>query len=45
MTKYGKLDEEFADRLVTWAEVILKSFYDVAVDEIIGRAIFLEALE
>jgi len=36
MTKYGKLDEEFADRLVTWAEVIRKSFYDGAVDEIIS---------
>jgi MoxR-like ATPase len=36
MTKYGKLDEQFADRLVTWAEVIRKSFYEGAVDEIIS---------
>ena len=36
MEKYGKVDEEFADRLVTWAEVIRKSFYDGAVDEIIS---------
>ena len=28
MEKYGKVDEEYADRLVTWAEVIRKSFYD-----------------
>ena len=36
MEKYGKVDEEYADRLVTWAEVIRKSFYDGAVDELIS---------
>ena len=36
MEKYGKVDEEFATRLVTWAEVIRKSFYDGAVDELIS---------
>ena len=36
MEKYGKVDEEFATRLVTWAEVIRKSFYEGAVDELIS---------
>ena len=36
MEKYGKVDAEFADRLVTWAEVIRKSFFDGAVDELIS---------
>ena len=36
MEKYGKVDAEFANRLVTWAEVIRKSFYDGAVDELIS---------
>ena len=36
MEKYGKMDEEFATRLVTWAEVIRKSFYEGAVDELIS---------
>jgi len=36
MTKYGAVDEEFANNLVTWAEVIRKTFYDGGVDEIIS---------
>ena len=36
MEKYGKVDAEFANRLVTWAEVIRKSFYEGAVDELIS---------
>tara|TARA_Y100001937_G_scaffold57523_1_gene78861 strand:- start:3014 stop:4186 length:1173 start_codon:yes stop_codon:yes gene_type:complete len=36
MEKYGKVDAEFADRLVTWAEVIRKSYFDGAVDELIS---------
>jgi len=36
MEKYGKVDEKFATKLVTWAEVIRKSFYDGAVDELIS---------
>ena len=36
MKKYGEVDEEFADNLVTWAEVIRKTFYDGGVDEIIS---------
>jgi len=28
MKKYGEVDEEFATNLVTWAEVIRKTFYD-----------------
>ena len=35
MKKYGEVDEEF-DNLVTWAEVIRKTFYDGGVDEIIS---------
>ena len=36
MKKYGKADEEFATNLVTWAEVIRKTFYDGGVDEVIS---------
>ena len=36
MTKYNKLDEEFATNLVTWADVIRKTFYDGGVDEVIS---------
>jgi hypothetical protein len=36
MKKYGEVDEEFATNLVTWAEVIRKTFYDGGVDEIIS---------
>jgi len=36
MEKYGKVDEEFADRLVLWAEVIRKTFEEEGVDEVIS---------
>ena len=36
MKKYGEVDEAFAENLVTWAEVIRKTFYDGGVDEIIS---------
>ena len=36
MKKYGTVDEDFADNLVTWAEVIRKTFYDGGVDELIS---------
>ena len=36
MNKVGKLDEEFAGNLVTWAEVIRKTFYEGAIDELIS---------
>ena len=36
MKKYGAVDEEFAMNLVTWAEVIRKTFYDGGVDEVIS---------
>jgi len=36
MEKYGSVDEKFADNLVTWAEVIRKTFYDGGVDEVIS---------
>ena len=36
MQKYGKVDEDFATNLVTWAEVIRKTFYDGGIDELIS---------
>ena len=36
MKKYKSVDEEFAMNLVTWAEVIRKTFYDGGVDEVIS---------
>lgn len=36
MKKYGKEDPAFADNLVSWAEMIRKSFKDGAVNEIIS---------
>ena len=36
MKKYGAVDNEFADNLVTWADVIRKTFYDGGVDEVIS---------
>ena len=36
MKKYNKVDEGFADNLITWADVIRKTFYDGGVDEVIS---------
>ena len=36
MKKYGIVDEDFATNLVTWSEVIRKTFYDGGVDELIS---------
>ena len=36
MKKYGSVDEDFANNLVTWSEVIRKTFYDGGVDEVIS---------
>jgi len=36
MKKYGSVDDEFATNLVTWADVIRKTFYDGGVDEVIS---------
>ena len=36
MTKYGSADDEFATNLITWADVIRKTFYDGGVDEVIS---------
>ena len=36
MKKYGAVDEEFATNLVTWSEVIRKTFFDGGVDELIS---------
>jgi len=36
MNKYGSVDEDFASNLVTWSEVIRKTFSDGGVDEVIS---------
>ena len=36
MKMYGKEDEEFAEKLITWADIIRKTFQDGGVDEIIS---------
>ena len=36
MEKYGTADEDFADKLVTWADIIRKTYYDDGVDEVIS---------
>ena len=36
LKSYGKSDVKFVDKLVTWADVIRKTYYDGGVDEIIS---------
>jgi MoxR-like ATPase len=36
LTAHGKSDDEFAEKLVTWADVIRKTFVEGGVDEIIS---------
>ena len=36
MKKFGAVDESFAENLVTWADIIRKTFYDDGVDEVIS---------
>jgi len=36
MEKFGKVDKEFAENLVTWSETIRKTFEDDGVDEVIS---------
>ena len=36
MNKYGSVDNEFATNLITWAEVIRKTFFDGGVSELIS---------
>lgn len=36
MKTYDCMDEEFADKLVTWAEVIRKTYMEEAIDELIS---------
>lgn len=36
MGKVNKVDEDFADKLVTWAEVIRKTFYEGAIEELVS---------
>ena len=36
MAKVGYTDEEFAEKLVTWADIIRKTFYEGAIDELVS---------
>ena len=36
MKKFEAVDESFAENLVTWADIIRKTFYDDGVDEVIS---------
>jgi len=36
MTKFGNEDTDFVEKLVTWADIIRKTFYDEGVDEVIS---------
>jgi MoxR-like ATPase len=36
MEKVKSVDEEFADKLVTWADIIRKTFYEGGVEELIS---------
>ena len=36
MDKFGSIDEDFAEKLVSWADIIRKTFYDDGVDEVIS---------
>ena len=36
MEKVNNVDEEFADKLVTWADIIRKTFYEGGVEELIS---------
>lgn len=36
MSKVGKVDEDFADKLVRWADVIRKTFNEGAIDDLIS---------
>ncbi len=36
MSKFNSIDGEFADKLVTWADIIRKTFEDDGVDEVIS---------
>jgi len=36
MTKFGVEDTDFVEKLVTWADIIRKTFYDDGVDEVIS---------
>ena len=36
MEKFNAVDEDFAEKLVTWADIIRKTFFDDGVDEVIS---------
>lgn len=36
MDKYGAIDTDFCEKLVNWADIIRKTFYDDGIDEVIS---------
>jgi hypothetical protein len=36
MKKFGDIDDDFAQNLVTWADIIRKTFFDDGVDEVVS---------
>jgi hypothetical protein len=36
MSKYGSEDKDFCEKLVNWADIIRKTFYDDGIDEVIS---------
>ena len=36
MAKFGADDTDFVEKLITWADIIRKTFYDEGVDEVIS---------
>ena len=36
MTVANCVDEDYADKLVTWADVIRKTFYEGGIDELVS---------
>lgn len=36
MAKFGSEDSDFVEKLITWADIIRKTFYDDGVDEVIS---------
>lgn len=36
MDKYGAVDKDFCEKLVNWADIIRKTFYDDGIDEVIS---------
>jgi hypothetical protein len=45
MDSVGKSDPEFADKLVRWADIIRKSFYEGAVDDVISTRRLIDIIK